>query len=228
MIKFLKNLYHKYHIYEFRKSPFLWIYAAYLSIRYIDDYNVFPAIKLNSFIKIKIQKKVDSKFVIKRRLIFEPFLNSEKSTSIIIQKGAKIIVENDFVLGDDIRIIVEENAFLKLGGKNKESASGITANAKIMVSKYVEIGEDCIIAWDTFVTDSDWHTFGTKQHTIPTVIGKHVWLGVGVKVLKGVNIGKNSIVTTNSTVVQGAYPDQTMLGGNPAKILKTNIEDWVR
>ena len=228
MISYLKRLNIKYHIYELRRSPFLWLYGAILTIKYVDSWSVFPAITFKKNFKVYITKKKNSKLIIKNRLIFDPFIDSKSSTSISLDQNAKLIVENDFSLGNGIKVFVGANATLNLKGKDIESASGITADSVVMVDNFLEIGKDCIIAWNTFITDSDWHALPGSPITMETTIGDHVWIGVGAKILKGVNIGKNSIVTSNSVVLKGNYPESSMISGSPAKVIKNDITDWKR
>ena len=45
------------------------------------------------------------------------------------------------------------------------------------------------------------------------------WLGINVVVLKGVSIGKNSMIGANSVVTRD-IPENTIAGGNPCKVLK--------
>lgn len=50
-------------------------------------------------------------------------------------------------------------------------------------------------------------------------IGKNCWIGAKVTILDGTRIGDNCIVAAGA-VVTGAFPDNTIIGGVPAKILK--------
>lgn len=54
----------------------------------------------------------------------------------------------------------------------------------------------------------------------PIVIKKGAWIGVGATILPGVTIGENSIVAAGA-VVSKDVPDNTIVGGIPAQILKT-------
>jgi acetyltransferase-like isoleucine patch superfamily enzyme len=224
----LKRIHRKYNLYYFRKHPFLWIYAAYLTLRYVDVYEKFPAIIFSKFLKLRIHKSKGAKIEIKSQLVLEPWINGNGTTTITLENDSLFFVEGDFILGDGIKILVSGNAKLIVRGKKLSSGSGITANSVILVRENVEIGEDCIIAWDTFITDSDWHTIEGKPHTKPTYIGNHVWLGVGAKILKGTRIEANSIVTTNSVVLQNNYPERSLISGIPAQVVKSNINSWIR
>ncbi len=51
-------------------------------------------------------------------------------------------------------------------------------------------------------------------------IKKNAWVGTGSAILKGVTIGENSIVAAGSVVTK-SVPDNVLVGGNPAKIIKT-------
>jgi bifunctional N-acetylglucosamine-1-phosphate-uridyltransferase/glucosamine-1-phosphate-acetyltransferase GlmU-like protein len=58
---------------------------------------------------------------------------------------------------------------------------------------------------------------GTREAEI--VIGDDVWVGARVTFLSGSRVGDHSIVAAG-TVVRGSYPDYSVIGGVPSKILK--------
>lgn len=51
-------------------------------------------------------------------------------------------------------------------------------------------------------------------------IGNNVWVGAKVTFLDGCSVGNNSVVAAGA-VVNGNYPDNSIIGGVPAKVLKT-------
>ncbi|WP_444105367.1 acyltransferase [Bacteroides sp.] len=55
-------------------------------------------------------------------------------------------------------------------------------------------------------------------------IGDHCWLGEGCKVLKGVVLGNDSVVSTGAIVTR-SFSNNVLVGGLPAKVLKENI-NW--
>ena len=61
---------------------------------------------------------------------------------------------------------------------------------------------------------------GPESHIVkPVTIKRGAWIALNVVILPGVTIGENSIIATNS-VVMNDIPAFTVAGGTPAKILK--------
>lgn len=56
--------------------------------------------------------------------------------------------------------------------------------------------------------------------TKPVLIKKRAWIGAGATILPGVTIGENAIVAAGA-VVSKDVPDNVVVGGVPAKIIKT-------
>lgn len=64
-----------------------------------------------------------------------------------------------------------------------------------------------------------------KRHfldTAPIHIKKNAWIGAGATILKGVTIGENSVVAAGA-VVSKDVPDNTVVGGVPAKVINVNV-----
>ena len=74
--------------------------------------------------------------------------------------------------------------------------------------------------------DSEYHTWKYSEAK-PIYIGKHTWIGSNVRINKGVSIGENSIVAANSVVTKDVPPNG-IAAGNPAKIVKENIDKLPR
>lgn len=54
-------------------------------------------------------------------------------------------------------------------------------------------------------------------------IGNKVWIGTNSIILKDTIIGDNCIIAANS-VVKGVFPENCLIGGNPAKILRKDVQ----
>lgn len=61
----------------------------------------------------------------------------------------------------------------------------------------------------------------------PIIIHDNVWIGRNSIINKGVTIGENSIVAAGSVVTKDV-PANCIVGGNPAKVVKTNIDQEPR
>ena len=108
-----------------------------------------------------------------------------------------------------------ENAEIKIGSNCGFSGTVVGCATKIVFGNNVRCGAN------TLITDTDWHTDDPRTGSdAPVIIGKNVWLGLNVTVLKGVTIGKNTIVAVGSVVTR-SLPPNVVAGGVPAKVLKT-------
>jgi acetyltransferase-like isoleucine patch superfamily enzyme len=99
----------------------------------------------------------------------------------------------------------------------------------------IEIGDDVTTAPDVYITDHN-HSYDDIAVPVgkqwfaedPVRIGSGCWIGTGVVVLPGANIGRNVAVAANS-VVRGTVPDYSLIAGAPAKVVRRYDagEGWV-
>ncbi len=93
----------------------------------------------------------------------------------------------------------------------------------------IEIGNDVIMG--SYVSfHSENHNFtdasklireqGTNSKGI--ILGNNIWVGAKVTFLDGCIVGDNSVVAAGA-VVNGIYPNNTVIGGIPAKVIKTLV-----
>jgi len=93
----------------------------------------------------------------------------------------------------------------------------------------VNIGNNVLLGPGTVITAVG-HPLSPKgrreylAYTKPVTIGDDVWMGANVTVLPGVTIGNNVIVAAGA-VVDKDVPDNCIVGGVPAKIIKTIEND---
>ena len=88
-------------------------------------------------------------------------------------------------------------------------------------ANYIKIGNNVRCGANTLITDTDWHTDDLRtSENKDVIIDDNVWLGYGVKVLKGVHIGRNSVIGAGSIVTHD-IPANVIAAGNPCRIIKT-------
>ena len=98
----------------------------------------------------------------------------------------------------------------------------ICPGVRIGSAHEIVVGDNCMIASNAYVTDSDWHDIYNRisiGKTAPVSIENNVWIGDSAIVCKGVTIGENSIIGAGAVVVDN-IPANCVAAGNPARIVK--------
>ena len=94
----------------------------------------------------------------------------------------------------------------------------------------IAIGDDCLFGGEVDISISDMHSIldaDTNERLNPArdiLIGRHVWVGQRCLVLKGAGIGDDSVIGAGS-LVSSRIPAKCLAAGNPARIIKVNI-NW--
>jgi maltose O-acetyltransferase len=88
----------------------------------------------------------------------------------------------------------------------------------------IRIGENCFIAPGVHIYTATHPIHPTerisgKEFGKPVNIGDHVWIGGRAVINPGVTIG-NNVVIASGAVVTKDVPDNVVVGGNPAKVIK--------
>jgi len=131
---------------------------------------------------------------------------------------------------------VEFGRFVWIGDKTKirchegqvEIGSKTVMGQECTISAYqrVRIGEQCVIADRAMFIDFDHGVVEVERpirlqgiYKRDVVVGSNVWIGYGACILRGVSVGDNSIVGTNSVVTKDV-PANAVVAGIPARIIR--------
>jgi maltose O-acetyltransferase len=97
----------------------------------------------------------------------------------------------------------------------------LNQGAVVAAQESIEIGDDTLIGDFSAIYDSNYHQLEPSHadKPKPVTIGRNVWLGSGVLVLPGSEIGDHTVVAARS-VVRGTLPSRVLAAGNPAKVIK--------
>lgn len=112
-----------------------------------------------------------------------------------------------------------KGSFIKIGDNCR--INGVYIHAQ----KGITIGANCVIASGVNIMDSNGHQLKSYDRTSgrdepsEIVIGNNVWIGLNAIILKGTIIGNNAVIGAGS-VVKGEYPANSLIMGNPAKLVK--------
>lgn len=143
---------------------------------------------------------------------------------LYVAKGASLEV-GAFDIYAGSRININEGAILKMG------SGYMNYDCVIDVFSSVSIGHGVVISERVVIRDSDNHTICeagsevenlSKSIAAPIAIEDHVWIGMNALILKGVTIGEGSIIAAGS-VVNKDVPPHCLVGGVPAKVIKTGV-----
>jgi len=158
-------------------------------------------------------------------LIGLPVIFKQKNAELII--GDNCIVKSDFLsnlvgLYQRTIIVAREKGKIRIG--NNVGISGATIYSK----ELIQIGNYTNIGGNVKILDHDFHPIeaeARKRNNMDLVrkkaiiIGENVFIGCNSIVLKGTELGDNSVVGAGS-VVSGKFPANVVIAGNPARIIK--------
>ncbi len=117
---------------------------------------------------------------------------------------------SEIVFGDGTQ--VNNNAFIKSEGP------GIRIGAGTLIGSHVQI------------FDSDFHDLrpgrrrGGRPRMAAVELAEDVFVGDGVKILKGVTIGRHSVIGAGS-IVTASVPEGVIAAGNPARVIRALPEE---
>lgn len=126
-----------------------------------------------------------------------------QGATFVVRKGARVMIEGPVTLGP---------------------------NFSAIVSKELSIAAGCSFGSDVTILDGDLHairsTSGERTNpNQPIRLAPHVWVGQGVRLLKGASLGEGSIVAAGS-VVFGAFGPRSLVFGNPATLKRELTTTW--
>lgn len=125
---------------------------------------------------------------------------------------------------------IERGATFERGDKIRiGDYSGIGINAEIpngsIIGNDVMMGPDCKIYSVNHIyerTDIPMRKQGMTQPK-PVIIDDDVWIGGNVTIMVGRHIKKGTIVAANSVVTKD-FPEYSIIGGNPASLIRSRLE----
>ncbi len=162
------------------------------------------------------------------------------NNTIIVGKGCKLTGVKLNILGDNHSLIIDYNCTIDSGDfcfEDNGCKISIGNNTIIhnnfhiaaLDNGNVSIGNGCLFSSFVDLRTSDSHSIvdlRSNNRINPgrnVTIGDRVWLGMGVAVLKGGEIGNDSIIGYRS-IVTDKIPSNVIAVGIPAKVIKNNVE----
>jgi acetyltransferase-like isoleucine patch superfamily enzyme len=199
MIHFLFKLVRRYQI----KSR----YNGFRNYLRIGNSHLFDSflLTLNKPLKDKIYVTVGDDTILDCKITFESQEGQIKIGNNTFLGGSHFICRNEIEIGD--------NVFVAWGGCIYDHDS----HSLDYKDREMDISQQLLDfrAGNNFIANKNWGVVNSK----PIKINSNVWIGMNCIILKGVTIGEGAIVGAGSVVTKDV-PAWTVVGGNPAKIIR--------
>ncbi|MGE5282581.1 MAG: acyltransferase [Chloroflexota bacterium] len=137
-----------------------------------------------------------------------------------VARGARVEFGRFVWLGDGTKVRCHEGV-VEIGAKT-------VMGQECTISAYqrVRIGEQCVIADRAMFIDFDHGVVEVERpirsqgiYKRDVEVGSNVWIGYGACILRGVRVGDNAIVGTNSVVTRDV-PANAVVAGIPARVIR--------
>lgn len=119
---------------------------------------------------------------------------------------------------DAMRVTGELN-----GGYHEPERVFINSGCRFQDQGGVTIGDDSLIGHNTVLATLDHGIDPAHRSDMtpgPIVIGRNVWIGANVTILKGVSVGDHAIVAAASVVTKDV-PADAIVVGSPARVVRS-------
>lgn len=157
-----------------------------------------------------------------------------KTSNIFL--GKDVIIDpsstfNNVKIGDNVKISKNCNIYgsseniLRIG-KETTVAMGSLLNGyanKLLIGENVSIAQNVNIMTDSGPNASKEMQAYFPLVNGPVIIGNHSWIGANSIIMPNVNLGEFCVVAANS-FVNRSFPSYSVIGGNPAKLIKKIIK----
>ena len=137
-----------------------------------------------------------------------------------IARGARVDFGRFVWLGEGTKVRCHEGR-VEIGAKTV-----IGQECTISAYQRVRIGEQCVIADRAMFIDFDHGVVEVERpirlqgiYKRDVEVGSNVWIGYGACILRGVRVGDNAIVGTNSVVTKDV-PANAVVAGIPARVIR--------
>lgn len=140
-----------------------------------------------------------------------------KNCKIVCTDNSKLIISNTYI---------SNGCFImaKKGGKIEIKKTYIGPNTVIVAIDSITIEPNVSIAEMVVIRDQDHRFDNLEKHfySSPITISRNSWLAAKVTVLKGVNIGENSIIGAHALVNKSTIKNSISVGVPAKQVIKTN------
>jgi len=159
-----------------------------------------------------------------------------------LRLGRRLQVDGLCFVCPNVKLELGRNATLRIGRwawigngtKIRVHEGEVSIGAKTVMGqectisayRHIAIGRECILADRVMLIDFDHGVVETERpirlqgiYKRDVHVGHNVWIGYGACVLRGVSVGDNAIVGTNSVLTRDV-PENAVVAGAPARVIR--------
>lgn len=205
-----------------------------------DLHKIMSKGKNNKIIIVKegIEKPLNKKY------IFGPSIQIFGNNNIIkiyensIYENVNIVLANSshnmITIGINCHL---RNSCFTINGQNQKLVIGnhvemAGVNIRLSQNSNCVIGDNCLFSSNIVIWGGDGHKIKDKtsnkvinENNTTLKIGPHCWIGENCRITKNSILPPNTIVGCASVITKPFSEENTIIAGNPAKIVKKNV-DW--
>jgi acetyltransferase-like isoleucine patch superfamily enzyme len=149
---------------------------------------------------------------------------------LCVGKHVSLVVYGDLEIG--VGVILSDGCSLEVGPRARLVLGDhvfVGRYSVLVATELIEVGSRTLVAEHCTIRDQN-HQLEPEERarevqaiTQPVHVAPSVWIGAGVRVLKGAYIGEGAVIAANA-VVTGKIPARVVAGGIPARVLRSISE----
>lgn len=150
-----------------------------------------------------------------------------KGSEVISYEKSIVSVASECVI--PTKLIVSDNSYYAMGNKTDFDDN---TNVKVLNKSRVIIGDDSMFSYNICIRGEDGHPLrdlkngGVIKRPKETIIGNHVWVGMGSMILPGADVGSGAVIGAGSIVNKKFMPNVEIVGA-PARVVREQVS-WDR
>lgn len=173
----------------------------------------------NNKVIIKGLRNIHTSGLLQIGMGYAAFMHKHDVTYLNV-KGS-LIFQDKYSIGKGCRFDIGDGAMARFG------RGYVNAKSNFIIKHGITIGDGSVISWGCQFLDEDFHhvTYTEKKGKTPLIeIGRHVWIGSNVTVLKGSRIADGCVVASGAVVSSVFEKQNCLIAGNPAKVVREDVE----
>lgn len=155
--------------------------------------------------------------------------NVKFNHKVTFQGKGQLIIADNVVFGYNMAGSNDQGIILQVRFPHSQIIIGentqIMNGCELFSTSSINIGKDVLLGAGVKILDSDFHELNPGKRlnsgpSIPIILQSNCWIGIDSLILKGTEIGENSVVGAKSLVNSSLEPN-SVYGGLPARFIKS-------